>query len=475
MDLFKTGHIHSPNSTQRRFTNKVTSSSLPPSSSSHLLSFSLTMCTDNKRGEETHSLIIHKLLTRSQMSTLQASLLSKPFLSFPFSSSYPSLCRNTFLSFHSLISSHPHLTRLRRNTFFSFHSLTSSHPHLTHLRSRIPYTFNLDNSVTSSSEPQPKPQPQSQLTNSKPNSVEPDAVDASEVPNSNSTEEKIVVLDWNESSLELSSESIVFGSESEGKSANLKKKKKDEDGGGIGSRLPFLVFLLRIWVKVREAVRREFLKVCNWRLFWSGRTYMSCFEKVHATCTPVTASLKASTNVSFLSHSPLSLVTLSSLSLSLSHAIILVSGLYHCLRSRTQAHRLVTVSNSVARPSCARRCRGRTSRSGIVVVFVFLPQVSLSASFAQPAAGLRFGGIDLFLAVSSLSTVVVAIEAATCDLIANLLSSGVMCLSPPLLCSLLIQFRSLPLYSLATSQLSPTACHSGSNDSRAWSKNLLRS
>ncbi|KAL4390348.1 hypothetical protein AHAS_Ahas03G0136100 [Arachis hypogaea] len=167
------------------------------------------------------------------MSTLQASLLSKPFLSFPFSSSYPSLCRNTFLSFHSLISSHPHLTRLRRNTFFSFHSLTSSHPHLTHLRSRIPYTFNLDNSVTSSSEPQPKPQPQSQLTNSKPNSVEPDAVDASEVPNSNSTEKKIVVLDWNESSLELSSESIVFGSESEGKSANLKKKKKDEDGGGL--------------------------------------------------------------------------------------------------------------------------------------------------------------------------------------------------------------------------------------------------
>ncbi|RYR32528.1 hypothetical protein Ahy_A10g047072 [Arachis hypogaea] len=52
-------------------------------------------------------------------------------------------------------------------------------------------------------------------------------------------------------------------------------------------------------------------------------------------------------------------------------------------------------------------------------------------------------------AMSSLSTVAVAIEAATCDLIADLLPSGIMRLSPPLLCSLLIPSRSLPLYSLS--------------------------
>ncbi|KAL1314962.1 hypothetical protein HN51_041765 [Arachis hypogaea] len=219
------------------------------------------------------------------MATLQASLLSKPSLPFPFSSSYPSL---------------------RRNTILSFHSLTSSHPHLSRLRSRVPCTFRPDNSITSSSEPQPKPQPQSQLTNSEPDSAEPDAVDTGEVPNSNSTEEKIAVSDWNESSLELSSESVVSGSDSEGKSANLKKK-KDEEGGGVGSRLPFLVFLLGIWVKVREAVRRAFSEFFDWWPFWRQEKRLAKLI-AEAEANPQDAEKQSALFVELNKHSPESVI-----------------------------------------------------------------------------------------------------------------------------------------------------------------------
>ncbi|MED6174539.1 ATP-dependent zinc metalloprotease FTSH 11, chloroplastic/mitochondrial [Stylosanthes scabra] len=219
------------------------------------------------------------------MATLQASLLSKPSLPFPFSSSYPSLRRNTFLSFHS-------------------------HPHLTRLRSRVPSTslctFRPDNSITSSSEPQPEPE--SQLTNSEPDSPEPDAADVGEVPNSNSnsnsTEENIAVSDWNESSLELRSES-------EGKSENLKKQLKKEEveqeGGVFGSRFPFLVFLLGVWVKVREGVRRAFSEFYDWWPFWRQEKRLAKLI-AEAEANPQDAEKQSALFVELNKHSPESVI-----------------------------------------------------------------------------------------------------------------------------------------------------------------------
>lgn len=144
------------------------------------------------------------------MATLQASLLSKPLL-FPF-----------------LIPNHSTL-------------LKPQHFNPTRLHPRVPFTPLLCTF-----------QPDTTLPHSEPN-PEPISDNSPNLESSNSTEnESVTVLDSNELN-----------------ESNSRFEGVDEESGEKkDGRLPIVVFLIGLWVRAKEGLKRAFSKLVDWWPFW---------------------------------------------------------------------------------------------------------------------------------------------------------------------------------------------------------------